>query len=163
MASQSLFPRETRMCSLRTGEDHGRGARPCGDGWREADLEVLMSHELHAGPSMLSAAPILPEQGSRTHLPRMQQDTDLPRFRSGAAIPLTLFTQRTGAATAHAGGIQHTQAAIGFPAPLLDKQRLPCGTAQRPVWLESKVLTRKAPAFPGGSRCRRAIPRCGNG
>ncbi len=118
-----------------------------------------MSHEPHAGPSMLSAAGGVPEQGSRTHLQRMRQDTDLARFRGGAAIPLALLTQRTGAATANAGGIHHTQAAIGFPAPLLDNKLLPCGTAPRPIRLERKVLTREAVRFPGQAHLRGSIAR----
>ena len=88
-----------------------------------------MSHELHAGTPMLSATPISPEQRCGTQAERMQQDTNLARLRCSAAIPLTLLTQRTGAATANAGGIHHTQAAIGFSAPLLGRQRLPCWTA----------------------------------
>jgi hypothetical protein len=163
IASQPLRPRETRVRPLRTGQDHVRCARPRGDGWRQAPLEAVVSHELHAGAPVLSAAPISPEQRCGTHPQRMQQDTDLARLRCGAAIPLTLLTQRTRAATANAGRIHHAQAAIGFPAPLLGRQRLPCWTAERPVGLERKVLARKAPCFPGGSRGRRAIPSCGNG
>jgi hypothetical protein len=92
----------------------------------------------------------------------MEQEADLARLRGSAAIPLTLLTQRTRAAVANAGRIQHAQATIGFSTPLLGMKRLSCGTTQRSVGLERKVLTRKAPRFPGAGCGRRAIPRCGS-
>src|SRR6266566_4132612 len=72
------------------------------------------------------------------------------KLLGGAALPLTLLTQRTRAATTNAGPIHDAQAAIGFSTPLLGRQRLPCWTAERPVGLKRKVLARKAPRFPGG-------------
>jgi hypothetical protein len=54
-------------------------------------------------------------------------------------MPLTLFTQGTGATTADAGRIDHPQAPVGFGAPRVCNQRLPARTAQRAIGLESKV------------------------
>ena len=161
IASQSLCPREARVRSLRTGEDHFREAgRSCGRRW-QAHLDALVSHELHAGASMRSPAPIVPEQGSRTHLERMQQHTDLTRLCRRTAIPLTLLAQGTGTTTAHAGAIHHAQAAIGFSALLMREQLLVSGATQRPIGLESKVLPREATSFPGQAHLRRSIARGG--
>jgi hypothetical protein len=67
----------------------------------------LVSHELHAGAPVCSAAPIAPEQRRGTHPERMQQDTHLARLCGRAAIPLTLLAQWTRAAVANAGSIDH--------------------------------------------------------
>lgn len=117
----------------------------------------------HEASPVESAAPIAPEQRCRADAKRMQQDADLERLGGRAAIPLTLLAQRTRAAVANAGRIHQAQAAVGFSTPLLGMKRLSCGTTERSVRLERKVLTRKAPRFPGGGRGRRAIPRCGGG
>jgi hypothetical protein len=71
----------------------------------------------------------------------MQQHAHLAGFRGSAAIPLTLFPQGTGTTIADAGGIDHTQAAIGFLAPLVCRKFLIGRTAQRAVGLEGKVLS----------------------
>ncbi len=58
VASEPLCPREARVSALRTGKDHFRFAwRSCGWG-RQAHLDVLVSHELHTGASVLSPTPI---------------------------------------------------------------------------------------------------------
>jgi hypothetical protein len=101
----------------------------------------LITHELHAGAPMLSAAPVTPEQGSRANDKRVEQHTHLTRFPSGFAIPLTLLTQRTGAATVDTGGIHHAQASIGFSATLVRDERLPGRTAERAIRLKGKVAT----------------------
>lgn len=139
IANQPLLPRETRVRSLRTGEDHLRGARLRGEGWREADLDALLSHELHAGAPVFPAAPIAPEQRCGTHPQRMQQHTHLARLGRGVAFPLTLFAERTRAATANTGRIHYAQASVSFPTPLLDPKRLPCRTPERSIGLERKV------------------------
>jgi hypothetical protein len=115
------------------------------------------SHKLLAGPSMLSPIPVMPEEGRATNEERVEQHAHLTRFGSCFTIPLTLLAQRAGAATMDAGGIHHTQAAIGFLAPLIDTKRLPSRTAQRPIWLEGKVATRKASLFPGRGDSWRSI------
>jgi hypothetical protein len=57
IANQPLFPRETRVRSLRTGQDHVRGAWRSG-GRRQTHLDALVSHKLHTSAPVLSAAPI---------------------------------------------------------------------------------------------------------
>ncbi len=119
IASEPLGPGEANVCSLRAGQEHVCCARPRGSGWRQAHLDVLVSHELHAGAPVLSAAGVAPEQRCGTHPERMQQHTHLARLRGSATIPLTLLAQGTGTTIADAGGIDHTQASIGFLAPLV--------------------------------------------
>src|SRR5260370_25039938 len=111
---------------------------------------------------MLSPAPVPPKEWSDRHGKGLQQDTDLARLGRGVALPLTLLTQRTRAATANAGRIHHTQAAINFSTPLLGNKLLPGWTAQRPVGLARKILTRKASCFPGDGRGGWAIPSRSN-
>lgn len=66
IASKPLLPGEARVRSLRAGQDHARyGWRSGGGRWLN-HLDTLVSHELHAGASVFSPAPILPEQRSRT-------------------------------------------------------------------------------------------------
>jgi hypothetical protein len=136
IASQPLFPRETRVRSLRTGQDHVRCARLRGGGWRQAHLDALMSHELLTSAPVISAAPISPEQRCGTHPEWMQQHTHLARLRASAAIPLTRLAQRTRAAVANAGCIHHAQASIGFCALLVHHKRLMSRTAHCPIRLE---------------------------
>lgn len=162
IASEPFYPRETRVCALRTGEDHVRGEWRSG-GRRQADLDALLSHQLHAGASVFSAAPVAPEQRCGTHPQRMQEYTDLARLGRGVALPLTLFAQWARAAVANAGGIDHAQTAIGLSAPLLDPKRLSCGTAQRPIGLERKVGSGEAPRFPRSGAGGWTIPNCGRG
>jgi hypothetical protein len=162
IASQPLFPRETRVRSLRTGQDHVRGAWRSG-GRRQAHLDALVSHKLHTGTPVLSAAPIPPEQRCGIHPERMQQHTHLTRLRGRVAIPLTLLAQRTRAAVANAGRIDHAQTTIGLATPLLEVKLLPCWTAERPIRLERKVGSCEAPRFPGGGAGGWTIPSGGRG
>ena len=55
----------------------------------------------------------------------------------------------TGTTTADAGSIHDAQASAGFSALLMLDQGLVSRTPQRPIGLESKVLTREAASFPG--------------
>jgi len=100
---------------------------------------VLVSHELDAGAPMNSAAPIVPEERGRTNLERMQQHTHLPRLRRSAAIPLTLLTQRTGAATAGPCSIHDAQTSIGFSTLLLDTKLLIGWTMKGAIWLDREI------------------------
>jgi hypothetical protein len=127
--------------SLRAGQDSLRDEWRSGGGRRQAHLHTLVAHELHTGTPIRSPAPIAPEEWGRTHRERMQQHAHLARLCRRAAIPLTLLTQRTGTATANAGAIHHSQAAISFSAVFMWEQLLLGRTMQRPIGLESKVLT----------------------
>ena len=120
VTSEPLWPREARVRSLRTGKDHFRFAWRSSGGRRQAHLDALVSHELHAGAPVLFAAPVAPVQRGRSDDERMQQHAHLARLSSSAARPLTLVSQGTGTTTADAGRIDHTQASIGFLAPLMD-------------------------------------------
>lgn len=149
IASQALSPREARVSPLARGEDHVRGGWRSSGGRRQADLDALVAHQLHAGAPVDSAAPIPPEQRCGTHSERMQQHTDLARLGRRGAVPLTPLAQRTGTTPADASSIHHAQAPVGFSAVFMGEQLLVSGTAQCPIGLESKVLTREAARFPG--------------
>ena len=130
------------MGTLRAGKDHFCVVwRSCGGG-RQAHLDALVSHELHTGPPVLSAAPIPPKQRRGTNPERMQQDTDPTRLRGCFPIPLTLRTPWAAATIGDPGAVEHAQTAIGFPALLGWAQRLAIWTVQHPVGLEDEVLPR---------------------
>jgi hypothetical protein len=121
-----------------------------------------MSHELDAGTPMGSAAPIAPEQRSSPNRERVQEHAHLARLDRGTAIPLALLAQSTGTATADAGSIDHTQAAVNFSAPLVREQLLVGGATQRAIRLESEIPSRKAANFEGDGNRGLAIA-CGWG
>ena len=162
IACQSLYPREAIVRSLCSGEDRWRGIRAGREGLLHLYFDALATQELHARSPMLPPAPVLPEDWSWPNAEGMQQHTHLARLAGGTALPLTLFPQRTGAATANAGRIHHAQAAIGFSTSLMGRKRVPCWTPERPIRLERKVLPREATRFPGGGSGGWAIPRCGS-
>jgi hypothetical protein len=56
------------------------------------DLYALVTKEMNAGPPMIPATPVLPEERSRADDYWMQQYTDLPRLCCCPAIPLALLT-----------------------------------------------------------------------
>ena len=149
VASKPLRPVETIMRALCTRQGHRR------DGWGSRvpelhlDLHALVTKQLHAHPSMVSATPVPPEDGLRTDGQWMQQHANLAGFRSGAAIPLTLLAQGAITTTANAGCIDHTQAAVAFSAPLMSTKLLIRRAAQRAIRLEGKILPREAARFPG--------------
>ncbi len=108
---------------------------------------------------MLPATPILPEQGSRPNLERMQQQADPARLRRGATMPLTLLSQGTRSTLAHLCRVDQTQAAISLTALFGCRKRLIGGAAQGPIRLKHKVSPREAAGFPGRGDSRRAIAR----
>lgn len=156
IASQPLRERQTCMCTLGPGERWRRGVWSHWESRLKLDLDPLTAH-LKTGPAVLPPIPVPPEQRSRANPERMEQNTHLTWLYGSAAVPLTVFAQRTGTATADAGCIDHTQASIRFPAPLLGDQGLLCGAAQRPVRLEGKVRSPEATCFPGGTHLRGSI------
>ena len=109
------------MRALRTGEDHVRGGRLRGGGQRQVHLDALVLHELYTDAPMLSPAPIPPEERLIPNHERMQEHTHLTWLFGGAALPLTLLAQRTGATTANARRIHDTQTPIGLAAALLGR------------------------------------------
>src|SRR6266496_1371838 len=138
------------MGPLCSGEKRNNRARwISARGQDDLDREALISQELHASPTMPSAERVSPQQGSRSDRERMQEHTHLTRLRGCIAQPLTLLAQGAGTATTDTGSVDHTQAPIGFPTPLVSGQLLPGGTAQRAIWLKGKVATREATRLPG--------------
>jgi hypothetical protein len=111
---------------------------------------------------MFSPAPILPEERCRTHLERMQQDTDPTRFGGGLPVPLTLLAHRATATIANLGAVEYAQTAIGFTALFGRPQRLASRTLEHAVGQESEVLSGEAIGFPGQGDRRHtiALHRC---
>jgi hypothetical protein len=93
------------------------------------------------------------EQGRGTDDEGMPEHAHLARLGGGAALPLTLFPQGTGATTADAGRIDHAQAPVGFSAPSVAQQALgqPDSAACHP--LEGQSLD------PRSGQLSRARPR----
>src|SRR5437868_1372569 len=116
IAGQPLLKVETIMRPLRTGQGRRRDRWAGREALLSLHLHVLLTEQLYARPSMVATIPVMPEQRSRPNDEGMQQHAHLARLRGGSALPLTLLAQRTGAATADAGRIDHTQAPIGFSA-----------------------------------------------
>jgi hypothetical protein len=85
IAGEPLCPREARVGTLGTGQDHVRWTWRKGGGWRQAHLDALVPHELEAGTSMFSAAPIPPEKGLIANHKRMQEHTHLAWFLGDTA------------------------------------------------------------------------------
>jgi len=132
-ASQAFCPRETNVRSLRTRKDHVRFAWQCDDERLEVHLHVWVSHELHTGTPVHSPAPISPEQRSGTTTKGMQEHADVPRLCRCIAIPWTRTASAAGTTAVETGRRDHTQAAIGFSAPLLDTTFLSGWTVEGPV------------------------------
>jgi hypothetical protein len=158
--SEPLFPRETNVRALRAGQDPVRWGWRSSTGRRQADLDVLLSGEVHAGAPVFSAAPIAPEQRRRTNLERMQQQTDATRFGRGVSMPLTLLAQWAVATVADAGAVEDAQTAIRFVALLGGTQRLALWTQQHAAGLEREILSREPSRFPGQGERRLLIALC---
>ena len=88
---------------------------------------------------MLSAAPISPEERFFSNHEGMQEHAHLTRLARLGPIPLTLFAQRTGAAIADAGGIDHTETPAVFLTLLLGMKDMACRALKRSVGLARKV------------------------
>lgn len=102
---------------------------------------MLLTYQLPNGSSMRSSAPVLPEEWLRTDSQWMQQNADLAWLVGGGALPLALCAQRTGTATVEASPIHDAQAASGLCTAFMGEELLVSGAAQRPIRLESEVLS----------------------
>ena len=100
------------MGALGTRKDDHRAVWLGRRALRQGDLHLLLAEQAHAGSTMLSATPILPEQGSRPNLERMQQQADPARLRRGVAMPLALLSQGTRSRLPEPSRVDQTQAAI---------------------------------------------------
>src|SRR5258708_24521281 len=90
VASQSLCPHKTIMGPF------GTGKRRESDGWSgvprlDLDLHALVTKQADTGTPVNPATPIMPEDTSRAHCHRMQQDAHLARLCRRSAIPLALL------------------------------------------------------------------------
>ena len=85
--------------------------------------------------------------------------THLARLFGRTTLPLTLAAQRTGATTAHAGRMHHTQASIGFSASFMREQFLSSRATKRAIRLERKVGSGEAPRFPGSGSGKWTVSR----
>jgi hypothetical protein len=162
IASQPLLKAETRMRALRTGQGRRRDVWVGREGRLRLNLQALASQPPHTCSPMKPPTPIPPEQGGRAHRERMQQQTHPAGFYRLWAMPLTLLAQPTAATVYDPSGVEYPQRAIGLGALLGRVQRLACWTAERPIGLESEVLSREAASFPGGGGGGWAIPRGGS-
>src|ERR1700675_3098966 len=124
------------MRALCTGQECRREIRVDRETLLHLYFHALLSKQMPAHSSMESPTPILPEERSRTDGEGMQEHTHLARLCGGAALPLTLFAQGTGATTADAGRIHDAQDPVGFLAPLLRDQRLVSRTAEGAIRLQ---------------------------
>src|SRR5437764_4126807 len=79
----------------------------------------------------------------------MQQATSPTRLRGCFPVPLTLRTLWAAATIEDPGAVGDTRTAIGFTALLSWAQRLASRAQQHPARLESEVLPRETPRFPG--------------
>jgi hypothetical protein len=95
-------------------------------------------------PPLYPAAPVSPEHRRRGHRERMQERAHSAGFGGGAPVSLALLAQRTRAALADPGGIEHPQRPIGFSTLLRRREPLPRRVAQGAVGLEGKVTSREA-------------------
>ncbi len=159
IASQSLLPREAVVSSLRTGKRQWLIHQEGGESSSHQYLQMLMAQKLHTHSSMLSPAPVTPEEGGRADDERVEQHAHLARLGGGTAIPLALLAQRTGTATADTGSIDHAQASIGFSAPFMREQVLTSRTPERAIGLKRKVGSGETPRFAGCGRGRWTVSR----
>jgi len=157
-ALEPLWKVEPILCALCPGEGRRRENWAGRETLFHLHFHAWLSKQMHAHSSRKSPTPITPEERSRTDDEGMQEHTHLARRSLGAALPLTLFPQGTGATTADAGRRDHTHAPVGFPTPLMRDQGLASRTAQRAIWLQGKVSSREATLFPGQSHHWRPIP-----
>ena len=136
------------MGTLRTGKDSCRALWLGRGSLRKCYLNPLVAQQAHAGSTMLPAIPILPEQGGRPNLKRMQQQADPARLLRVPAVPLAKLSQPTASAVTDPGCIDHAASAALFAAPFLGQELFASRTAQGPVKLLRKVLPTEAPGFP---------------
>jgi hypothetical protein len=80
IAHQALCPREPKMRPLCSRKDCWRDMPLARQVLRKPHLDVLITHKLHAGASVLSPAPVTPEEGRTSNDEGVEQDTHLARF-----------------------------------------------------------------------------------
>lgn len=175
VASQALSPAETVVGSLCPSQRSNRWRR----GWwrrvSHADIHSLVRKPLDHLLSMQATGPVFPEdrmrkrsrrrnpwwrwggiRGRRRGRERPIHRTDSSRFE-GRHRFLALRTQRAAATMAQAGGIQDTQRAIALRTALLWIEGMIGRATQRPIGLQHKGGTGKAPGKRRMGPVRRSI------
>jgi hypothetical protein len=89
---EALLPREPGVSALGTRKDGRRWSWVKGLGWLQMHVNALVAQERSTDSAMLSTAPVMPKQGPRANLERVEQNTDPARFSSGVPAPLAPFT-----------------------------------------------------------------------
>src|SRR5258708_25270334 len=142
------------------GPRDGRRGRSNSSGEDRFHLNLqALAVQTQTGPSVVPSAPVSPEQRSRSHRQRMEQDAHLARFGRWAPTPLTLLPQQTRTAVANARPIDDPQTAIAFSTVLMRDQDVACWASQGPIGLERKVGSCEAASFPGRRGGGWCIPR----
>ena len=157
ITSHPLLPGQARVSPLGTREDDlpffgmHLGSR------RKLHGHPLVSQELEAGPPMLPAVPVTPEQRMGADLEGVQQHAHLALLLRLVTAALTLLTHASGAAVCDPGRIDDAQAPLSFFAPFAREEQLACRAAHGPFWLEGEVLAREVPGLPGPPHHRRSV------
>jgi hypothetical protein len=146
VARQPLFPRETPMRALCSGQDvlSEKGDRRWRQGGTAGQANRFAADHLEPFPPDATAWPVPPHHGSKRErfgciftsgrgiregrFQRPKHRTHPPRLDRGAAF-LTLRPQGTAATMADASGIQNPHGAITIRTPFLGIQRAIGGTA----------------------------------
>ncbi len=159
VASESLRPVEAIMGALCTGQGSRRKIWVGRETLLHLHFHALVTQQLQARPPIGSPTPVTPSKRLRTDSQWMQQHADLAWLLGGAALPLALRAQRTGAATADASPIHDAQAPIGFSPLFMREKLLVSGALQCPIRLESEILAADSTSFPGQAHVRGSIAR----
>jgi hypothetical protein len=161
IASQSLLPREAVVSSLRTGKRQWRIHQEGGESSSHQYLQMLLAQKLHTHSSMLSPAPVTPEEGGRADDERVEQHAHLARLGGGTAIPLALPAHRTRTATADTVAPYTTRR---LPAASLRRSWTtsdwPAGQRNVPSGCGRKSCPEKRPTFQGRATSTGPYP-CG--
>lgn len=150
VAGQACLPGETSVSPLCVRKDHVGGGRHRENRCCETDLDLLMAHQLEAGPPLFAATPIAAEQRRFDGIRNQQrQQTDSTGFGRGVPMPLAVVAHWAITTIADSGAVEHAQTAIRFATLLRGTQRLAFWTQQYPIGLEGEVLPGKPTCFPG--------------
>ncbi len=156
--------RSVRPLGPRKDQRRRRGAALAGLVRGIPHLDVLITHKLHTGASMLSAAPVTPEEGSRANNERVEQHT-----HEGSVCQWlchSIDTARVEDRGGNCGCWPHTPRA-GF-------HRLPCaaraheasakpGQRSVPSGWRAKSRPEKRPCFQGKATSGGPYPGTGEG
>jgi hypothetical protein len=150
---------QRRKCA-RWARERGEGSTPgsgCPDSLQSTSTRWLRRSCMHAR-RCVRRLQSPQSRGAGATTSGCEPQTHPAGLVGGPAMPLALLAQRTRATLADPSLIHDAQAPIAFSPPLLCKESLPSGTAQRPIRLREKVPPGEAASFPGQSLGCRSIP-----